>query len=70
MDFNDDEMADRLDYLSDMHEDLFSWINEQMIESWEDEDWHLDLLEPDVDEMEIINRNAEDFLQDMENSDE
>lgn len=67
MDTNDDEMTDRLDFLADMHEDLFSWIDEQMIESWEDEDWHLDLLEPSDEELEMMNRAAEEFLRDMEN---
>lgn len=63
----DDFNSDWLDYLSDVHEDLFSWIDLELSEVWIPEDWHLDLCEPSDEELEQMNQAAEEFLWDMEN---
>lgn len=58
---------DYLDRLYSQYQEFFDKLDVLMHGQEIPMDWHLDLLEPDADEMEMINRNADDFLQDMEN---
>lgn len=72
-DFNDDEMTDRLDYLSDRHADFFEWLEVlwNMPEDSRPEHWEDFVTEPSPEEIEQMNRAANLLVQDiMENNDE
>jgi hypothetical protein len=71
MEFNDDEMSDRIDYLADRHADFFEWL-ELLFEAPDvPPDWQEFVQEPSPSELEQMNRTADELVRDiMENNDE
>lgn len=62
MDINDDEMTDRLDYLSDRHADFFEWLEVLWNMPELPEDWELFVTEPSPAEIEQMSLAADELV--------
>lgn len=65
MEFNDDGESDRLDYLYDVHQDFFDYLDFCMKIPELTDDWQNYLEEPDEIFLEQSNRNAQELLDDI-----
>jgi len=69
MDYNDEMNSDHLDYLADVHNDFFDWLNVlwNMPEDGMPERWEDFVDEPSVEELREMDRLAEELLKEIIN---